>query len=92
VNATKSAEEISRLTPAEQSNVAFCEGYMSATMDALSVVIATQDLKECQAIPDKPVKEIITVVMQYLKQHPDQATQTGMKVVMAAMAKSCGHS
>ena len=72
--------------------MAFCEGYMSATMDALSVVIATQDLKECQAIPDKPVKEIITVVMQYLKQHPDQATRTGMKVVMAAMAKSCGHS
>jgi hypothetical protein len=92
VNAVKSADVISHLTSAEQADIGFCEGYVSATLDTMSVVVAAQDKKDCRDLPEKSVKEIIPVVSEYLKQHPDQLSEPGMKVVLTAVVKAFGCS
>jgi Rap1a immunity proteins len=92
VNAVKSADVISHLTSAEQADIGFCEGYVSATLDTMSVIVAAQDRKACKDLPEKPVKEIIPVVLEYLKQHPDQLSEPGMKVVLTAVVKAFGCS
>lgn len=88
-NAAKSADEISRLSVTDQTNVAYCEGYVSSAMDTLATFISTRDdMKACASLPEKPFKELITVVLEYMKNHPEQLSEPGTKVVVTALGKA----
>jgi hypothetical protein len=88
VNAAKSVEEISHLSPSEKADVAFCEGYVSATMDTLAAFLFKSNNQQCMSVPDKPVKEIVVVVMEYLKRHPDRMSEPGTKAVVTAVGQA----
>jgi len=88
-NASNTAEEIAKLSPSDQKDVLFCEGYVSAMVDMANAIAANDNSKKQGACAvTAPLKEVIKAVVLYLTNHPEVLHDPPTRPVITAIGRS----